>query len=138
MTDLTTRTRSTTHDVEDRYAFHLRTRVGGYPIAQTPHALRALSTYYAALKTLDEYVDPEKQVFGPTILSTQYETEIPLSVQPATEPIVSEEEAKELEIQVLCGALQKVYNEIHNRLLSINQVIEGTLEEVKGRNGKDV
>jgi hypothetical protein len=125
-------------DVKRRYAFCFRTRVEDYPIVQTPHAHRALSTYYGVLKTLDEYVHPEKQSFGLRILATQYETEISLSVQPATEPIVSEEEAKELEIQVLCGALQKVFNEIHNRVLSINQVIEGTLEEVKGRNGKDV
>ena len=137
MTDLTTRIRPSGRSGEDKYHFHLRKRMSEYPLVQTPHVVRALAAHCAALGSLMEYIDPEKQAFGLRVHATPYETEFETWVVPATEPSLSEEEEKMAEIQALYGAINKAFADIQNRVVSINQAIAATLEELNRSKDRD-
>ena len=91
-----------------------------------------MPAYCFALKPLAEYIDEEKQAFGLRVRATPYETELEAWVLPATEPPLSPEEEKELEIQLLGKTLINVFREIRMETESIASIIDVAIQEIGG------
>jgi hypothetical protein len=129
--DLTERIPISTRASEAKYPFHFKGRTSGYALSREPHETRAISAYCSAVRPLVEYIDVTKQSFGIRVRTSAYETELEAWVLPAAESSLSEEEAKEIEIQLTGRALINVFRDVRSDAEFIASMIDEAIREIR-------